>query len=52
VLDAGARIHVASFDTAHGSAYNRENCNLVADLMQAQAGVKTRFWCEAGAFQE
>ena len=45
------RIHVATFDTQEGEAYNLENCSLVAVLMQQQPGVTTRFWCERGAFR-
>ncbi len=48
VLDNAARIHVGSFDAAEGATYNRDNCALVADLMQRQPGTKTRFWCELG----
>lgn len=50
-LDPTMRIHVATFDTREGEAYNLENCNLVAVLMQQQPGVTTRFWCERGAFR-
>lgn len=52
VVDPVARIHVASFDTNNGPAYNAENCALVADLLQRQDGIKTRFWCEPGEYQE
>ena len=45
-----ARIHVATFDAADGGAYNRDNCELAANLFQAQSGVRTRFWCERGRF--
>jgi hypothetical protein len=51
VLDAKMRLHVATFDAADGGAYNRENCDQALDLFQAQAGVKTKFWCEPGRFQ-
>lgn len=51
VLDAKMRLHVASFDAADGAAYNRENCDQARELFQAQAGVKTKFWCEPGRFQ-
>lgn len=50
LLDRSARLHIASFDTAEGESYNRENCNLVAVLMQEQPGVRTRFWCEKGQY--
>lgn len=48
VLDGTARIHVATFNTDNGKNYNAENCSLVADLLQQQEGVNTRFWCEPG----
>ena len=51
VIDPAQRIHVASFDTDNGEAYNRENCNLVATLLQRQEGVTARFWCEKGSFK-
>ena len=50
VLDSSARIHVASFDTREGDAYNQGNCRLAADLFAAQPDVKTRVWCEKDAF--
>lgn len=52
VLDAKMRLHVASFDTADGAAYNQENCALAQQLFQAQPGVKTQFWCEPGRFHK
>lgn len=52
VLDANARYHIASFDSADGDAYNNENCNLAAKLYQQQDGVRTRFWCEKGSFKK
>ncbi len=51
VLDAKMRLHVASFDTADGAAYNQENCALAQQLFHAQPGVKTQFWCEPGRFR-
>lgn len=48
VLDAGARLHVATFDSNDGEAYNRENCEAFRLLAQSQDGVTTHFWCEAG----
>lgn len=51
VLDEGMRLHVATFDSADGEPYNRENCSVVTQLMQSQEGVKTRFWCEKGRFR-
>ncbi len=50
-IDPSMRLHVATFDAADGEQYNRENCNLAADLFSRQAGVKTRFWCETGRFR-
>ena len=50
-IDPTMRIHVATFDTREGEAYNLENCNIVAVLMQQQPGVTTRFWCERGAYR-
>lgn len=46
-----ARIHVASFDSSDGESYNNENCNLAADLFNAQPEIKTKFWCEKGGFR-
>jgi hypothetical protein len=52
VGDPNMRLHVASFDTADGEAYNRENCDIAAKLFQQQDGVTTRFWCEKGKFKK
>lgn len=51
LLDGALRIHVATFDTVDGADYNAQNCALVADLMQMQDGVRTRFWCEPGRYR-
>lgn len=51
ILDAGARIHVASFDARDGDTYNRENCQTAADLFSKQPGVRVRYWCEKGPFR-
>ena len=51
-LDSSMRLHVATFDAADGEPYNRENCNLAAYVFSRQAGVNTRFWCEAGRFRK
>ena len=51
VLNENARYHIATFDTNEGEAYNWENCQLAANLFQAQPGVTTRFWCEKGKFE-
>lgn len=52
ILDANLRIHIATFDTSDGDAYNNENCNLAARLFQQQPEVKARFWCEKGTFKK
>ena len=52
VLDANMRIHVATFDTSDGDAYNAENCRLAAELFRDQQGVMTSFWCEKGLFKK
>jgi hypothetical protein len=52
ITDANMRIHVASFNTSDGDAYNNENCNLAAKLFQSQPGVETRFWCEKGSYKK
>ena len=46
------RVHVGSFDASDGDEYNRENCQLAAQLFQGQAGVQTEFWCEKGAYHQ
>lgn len=50
-LDENARVHVATFDAAESHAYNQENCRHARLLLQAQPGVRTRFWCEAGRYR-
>ncbi len=52
LLDVSQRNHVATFDSESGSEYNRENCNVAADLLRRQLAVSTRFWCEAGRFKK
>jgi hypothetical protein len=52
LTDRTMRLHVATFDTADGEAYNRANCELAATLFQQQPGVKTKFWCEIGRFKK
>ena len=52
VLNENMRIHIATFDTNQGEAYNWENCQLAAKLFQAQPNVKTRFWCEKSKFKD
>jgi hypothetical protein len=45
------RLHVASFDTADGEAYNRQNCEIARGLFMNQLGVKVRYWCEKGRYR-
>jgi hypothetical protein len=52
VLNENMRLHIATFDTNAGEAYNWENCQLAAKLFQAQPNVTTRFWCEKGKFKD
>lgn len=52
VMDANMRIHVGSFNAEDGDAYNGGNCEQAKQLFQAQPGVKTKFWCEKGAFKK
>lgn len=52
LTDLNMRLHIATFDSADGGAYNRENCDLAAKLLQSQPGVKTKFWCEKGRYKK
>jgi hypothetical protein len=52
VTDENMRVHVASFNASDGEAYNKGNCEQAQQLFQAQPGVKTKFWCEKGAFKK
>lgn len=52
VLDAKMRLHVASFDSANGDAYNSENCQIAAGLFADQPSVQVRYWCEKGRFRK
>jgi hypothetical protein len=52
ITDENMRIHVATFDTSNGDAYNRGNCEQAQSLFQAQPGVKTKFWCEKGRYRK
>ena len=49
--NSAMRIHVASFDSADGAAYNQENCNQARKLFQEQPEVTVRYWCEKGRFK-
>ena len=52
VTDANMRLHVATFDSTGGEAYNQGNCDQAVQLFQAQPGVKTKFWCEKGRYRK
>ena len=52
VTDENMRVHVASFNTADGEVYNKGNCEQAQLLFQAQPNIKTKFWCEKGAFKK
>jgi hypothetical protein len=45
-----ARVHVATFDSRDGVQYNRQNCDIAAQLFGSQPGVLVRYWCEPGRF--
>jgi len=53
-LNGGAtwRLHVATFDTRNGKAYNLENCEIAKSLFQNQPMVTVRYWCEKGYFRK
>lgn len=46
------RIHLATFDADEKEDYNRENCEIAAELFAAQPGVTVRYWCEKGRFKK
>ena len=46
------RLHVATFDSADGVQYNRENCDTAKSLFQSQPGVTVTYWCERGYFSK
>jgi hypothetical protein len=52
LLDPTMRLQIATFDASDGKDYNAENCNVAANLFQAQDGVQTRFWCEQGRYRK
>ena len=52
VTDENMRVHVASFNAADGEDYNKGNCEQAQLLFQAQNDIKTKFWCEKGAFKK
>jgi hypothetical protein len=45
------RIHVATFDSADGEAYNRENCEVARKVFSGQEGVTVKYWCEKGRYK-
>ncbi len=51
LVDSSLRLHVASFDSADGAEYNRENCEVASVLFLNQPSVKTKFWCEKGSYK-
>lgn len=51
VTGDGMRIHLATFDSGNGDAYNRENCEVATHLFAEQPGVKVKYWCEKGPFR-
>ena len=52
VTDENMRLHVATFDSSDGEAYNRSNCDQAKELFNAQPAVKTKFWCEKGRYRK
>ena len=42
------RIHVATFDGNERGSYNRQNCEIAAQLFSSQPGVIVRYWCSEG----
>jgi len=51
-MDENMRVHVATFDATDGETYNKQNCDQAQLLFQAQPDIKTKFWCEKGAFKK
>ncbi|MDF1726335.1 MAG: hypothetical protein P1U53_01170 [Sulfitobacter sp.] len=52
VFEEIPRIHIATFDTEDGFAYNWENCQIAAWLFAEQPGVSVRYWCEKGFYRK
>lgn len=52
MLDISSRIHISTFDSVEGEAYNKENCDVASDLFKGSPGVQNRFWCEKGFFKK
>jgi hypothetical protein len=52
VVMPNQRLHVATFDSADGRDYNKENCAAAQELFQNQSGAGTKFWCELGKYKK
>jgi hypothetical protein len=50
-IDPTMRLHMATFDSEDGDAYNGGNCNIAAGLFVSQPGVTVRYWCEKGRYR-
>ena len=46
------RINVATFASADGEDYNRQNCDIARSTFQAQPGVTVKYWCEKGRYRK
>jgi hypothetical protein len=46
------RFHVATFDSAEGENYNKENCENAQSLFQQQPGAMFKYWCEKGHYRK
>ncbi len=47
--DPTSRYQVATFDAPDPPPYNKQNCEIVAQLWK-ESGVQVRYWCERGRF--
>lgn len=52
ILDATARVHVGTFDSDAGGAYNKRNCEGTRQLFQKHPGLTIKFWCEPGRYKK
>lgn len=50
--DSNMRVHVATFDAKEGAHYNRDNCQIAAELFGRQSGVVVKYWCEKGEYKK
>lgn len=50
VLDQGMRLHVATFNSSDGDAYNKENCDIASGLFRRQSGVTVKYAAPAMHF--